>query len=74
MYMAFTGFYVAGAQAPLTLKMTQEEMEGLIRDDILKGMGESGVKCGVIGEIGCSWPLLRELLLKYVTLLHYNIF
>lgn len=53
-----TGFYVAGSQASSTLGMTQEEMENLMRDDILKGIGPSGVKCGVIGEIGCSWPLL----------------
>ena len=25
--------------------------------EIIQGIGDSGVKCGVIGEIGCSWPL-----------------
>jgi phosphotriesterase-related protein len=25
--------------------------------DILDGVGQSGVRAGVIGEVGCSWPL-----------------
>ncbi|XP_029653557.1 phosphotriesterase-related protein [Octopus sinensis] len=25
--------------------------------DIISGVGTSGIHCGVIGEIGCSWPL-----------------
>ena len=26
-------------------------------DDIEKGIGDTGVRAGIIGEIGCSWPL-----------------
>ena len=25
--------------------------------EVVKGVGGSGVRCGIIGEIGCSWPL-----------------
>lgn len=53
-----TGFYVAGSQTVSTLNMGREDMEKKIRDDILKGIDSSGVKCGVIGEVGCSWPLM----------------
>ena len=26
--------------------------------EIEEGIGDSGVRCGVIGEIGCSYPLM----------------
>lgn len=32
-------------------------MTNLMVKEIVQGIGDSGVKCGVIGEIGCSWPL-----------------
>lgn len=57
----FPGFYVTGAQSSSTLSLTQEEMANLMKDDILKGVGRNEVKCGVIGEIGCSWPLSCKL-------------
>ena len=25
--------------------------------EIMEGIGDSGIRCGVIGEMGCSWPL-----------------
>ncbi|PRD29663.1 UNVERIFIED_CONTAM: pter [Trichonephila clavipes] len=52
-----TGFYVVFAQSQSVLSMKVEEMAAKIRDDILNGIDGTGVKCGVIGEIGCSWPL-----------------
>lgn len=32
-------------------------MKDLMVGEIMTGIGDSGVRCGVIGEIGCSWPL-----------------
>ena len=32
-------------------------MTNVMVKEIVQGIGDSGVKCGVIGEIGCSWPL-----------------
>ncbi|GIY14932.1 phosphotriesterase-related protein [Caerostris extrusa] len=52
-----TGFYTVFAQSQSVLKMTVEEMVAKMREDILVGIDGTGVKCGVIGEIGCSWPL-----------------
>ena len=33
--------------------------ENMVRE-IEEGIGESGVRCGVIGEIGCSYPLAHR--------------
>ena len=51
------GYYVDDAQA--------EDMDGKTDDDIARemiadistGVGDTGVKAGIIGELGCSWPL-----------------
>jgi len=32
-------------------------MKDLMVSEIIRGIGDTGVRCGVIGEIGCSWPL-----------------
>ena len=39
--------------------MSIEAMVDQMRTDILDGWGDSGAKCGAIGEVGCSWPLTR---------------
>ncbi|XP_054721859.1 phosphotriesterase-related protein-like [Uloborus diversus] len=52
-----TGFYVSMSQTSSTLNMTQEQMAEKMREDILNGVDGTMVKCGVIGEVGVSWPL-----------------
>ena len=32
-------------------------MSDFMVKEILHGIGDSGVRCGIIGEVGCSWPL-----------------
>ena len=32
-------------------------MADVIVGELVHGIGDSGVRCGVIGEVGCSWPL-----------------
>jgi phosphotriesterase-related protein len=34
-----------------------ETIASTIVSEIENGLGTSGVRCGIIGEIGCSWPL-----------------
>jgi phosphotriesterase-related protein len=34
-----------------------EEMAAHMKTEIVEGCEGTGIKCGVIGEIGCSWPL-----------------
>ena len=36
---------------------TDSQMTDHIIHEICEGIGDSGVRCGVIGEVGCSWPL-----------------
>ena len=31
-----------------------------IIDDITKGVGDTNIKAGIIGEVGCSWPLTKN--------------
>ncbi len=52
-----TGFYV-GATHPED--MDERSVEDLAREiigDIVEGVDDSGIKAGVIGEVGCTWPL-----------------
>jgi len=52
-----SGYYIGASHPPGLEKMTKDEIaEGIIRD-ITVGAGDTGVKAGIIGEIGCSRPL-----------------
>lgn len=51
------GYYV-GATHPMSLSgSSEDEIASDIVRDITTGVGNSGVKAGIIGEIGCTWPL-----------------
>lgn len=52
--IAGSGFYVEGAQNKETLIMTEKEMEEQIVREIEVEIGHSGVRAGVIGEVGVS--------------------
>ena len=52
-----TGYYVEAFQSEEIRAMPMEDMAEVMVREIQFGIGEAGVKCGVIGEIGCSWPL-----------------
>ncbi len=52
-----SGFYVAAAHPE---DMDERGVEDLAREivgDIAEGVGGSGVRAGIIGEVGCTWPL-----------------
>ncbi len=52
-----SGYYIGASHPPELVKMTESEIaEGIIKD-ITVGVGDTGVKAGIIGEIGCSRPL-----------------
>lgn len=36
------------------------QLTGIIVDEILSGADGTNIKCGVVGEIGCSWPLTES--------------
>lgn len=52
--------YVASYQSSFVREMDIETMAGQITRDITVGINDSDVRAGVIGEIGCSWPVERE--------------
>ncbi|XP_038057803.1 phosphotriesterase-related protein-like [Patiria miniata] len=55
--IAGTGYYYASTHPTEVNGMTQEEVERLLTSDILEGADGSAGRCGLIGEIGCSWPM-----------------
>lgn len=55
-----TGFYVDATHSDETRESNVEQLASKMQDDILIGVDGSGVKCGVIGELGCSWPLTES--------------
>ena len=54
-----TSYYHAKSHGPM-LKLDSKTEDDLAQEfitDIAVGIGDTGVKAGVIGEIGCTWPL-----------------
>ena len=52
-----SGYYVHDYQpASISGKSEDEIVEEIIKD-LTEGVGDTGIKSGVIGEVGCSWPL-----------------
>ncbi|KAM9574660.1 LOW QUALITY PROTEIN: N-acetyltaurine hydrolase [Guaruba guarouba] len=58
--IAGAGFYVGSTHSSQTQAMTVEQLTGSIVDEIRNGADGTDIKCGVVGEIGCSWPLAQS--------------
>ncbi|XP_051872720.1 phosphotriesterase-related protein isoform X2 [Pristis pectinata] len=54
------GFYVGETHSPETRNMTVENLTDILVNEILHGADGTDIKCGVIGEIGCSWPITES--------------
>ena len=52
-----SGFYVQAAHPEDMDERSVDDLAREIIGDIVDGVGGSGVNAGIIGEIGCSWPL-----------------
>jgi len=52
-----TGFYVDCCAPNYAKTMSEREMVDFMIKEITMGIGATGIKAGIIGEIGCSWPL-----------------
>ncbi|XP_046839534.1 phosphotriesterase-related protein-like [Xenia sp. Carnegie-2017] len=52
-----TGFYVEKQLTDEMKELTIERMSEIIVTEIDEGIFNTGVKPGIIGEVGCSWPL-----------------
>ncbi|XP_055285304.1 phosphotriesterase-related protein isoform X2 [Moschus berezovskii] len=55
--IAGAGFYVDATHSSETRAMSVEQLTHVLVNEILCGADGTSIKCGVIGEIGCSWPL-----------------
>lgn len=53
------GYYVASTYKPEMRieKKSEEDIAEEFMKAIRDGVGETGIKAGIIGEVGCSWPL-----------------
>jgi phosphotriesterase-related protein len=52
-------YYVQETHPPAerTAEKGEEELAEAITRDVLEGADDTGVRAGLIGEVGCSWPL-----------------
>ena len=55
--VAATGFYIQPSHPDTVSTMSEEELAQFMVEEITQGMKGTSVKAGIIGEIGCSWPL-----------------
>ena len=55
--VAATGYYVAPSHPPNVNDMTVEEITRKLVSDITTGIDGTGIRAGIMGELGCSWPL-----------------
>ncbi|CAL8280631.1 unnamed protein product [Lota lota] len=51
------GYYVDSTHTEATKGMSVEELSDIITGEVLHGADGTDIRCGVIGEIGTSWPI-----------------
>ncbi len=51
------GAYVGPTHPPRIADASSDEIAAGMRDEIRRGVRRSGVRPGILGEIGCTWPL-----------------
>jgi hypothetical protein len=52
-----SGYYVDAVHPEGMDEKTEDQIAEEIVADITTGVGSTGIKSGIIGELGCSWPL-----------------
>ncbi len=55
--IAGSGFYTEGYQDEATLALSVEAMTETIVAELREGLHGTAIRAGIIGEIGCSWPM-----------------
>ena len=53
-------FYVDDAHPPYVRERSVEELAEQIVRDVTEGVDGTGIRSGIIGEVGCSWPLTED--------------
>ncbi len=51
-----TGLYTEASLPQELRDMSVEHMAGLFVSELRQGVGSTGIRAGIIGEIGCNWP------------------
>ncbi len=52
-----SSYYVDAAHPPDMDSRSEDEIADEIVQDVVNGAGSTDVRSGIIGEVGCSWPL-----------------
>ena len=52
-----SGYYVFGTHPEGMAERPEDDITEEIVRDVTHGVGNTGIKSGIIGEIGCTWPL-----------------
>lgn len=55
-----TAYYVAAAHPPEVEERTEKQIATEFVNEIMIGADKTGVRAGIIGEVGCSWPLNKN--------------
>ena len=53
-------FYVDAVHPPDMENRSEDDLCNEIVRDIAQGPGDTGIRAGIIGEVGCSWPLTHN--------------
>jgi len=51
-----TGLYTEASLPPAVREMTVDDMAALFVTELEHGVGDTGIRAGIIGEIACNWP------------------
>ena len=51
-----SGYYIEPFQPAGWTDTDEDQMVEEIVEDVTEGVGDTGIKAGIIGELGCSWP------------------
>jgi phosphotriesterase-related protein len=55
--IAGTGFYIDFSHPAFVKTKTKEELADLMISEVRNGVDDTGIQCGIIGEIGTGWPV-----------------
>ena len=58
--IAGAGFYVQDAHPRYVRGRSIDELSSQIVRDVRDGVDNTGIKCGIIGEVGTSWPITKD--------------
>jgi phosphotriesterase-related protein len=53
------GYFVSGSSNEIS-QLSEKSIEEEFVKEVFEGVDDSGIRIGVIGELGCSWPLKKE--------------